>query len=204
MEISWPAIKEAFFAIGSVAGVIAFLRPVLDSKHQRDLDRTKRILTLLPEQQVFDLEPCLYQSRLVPEWMFHPFDQLAHEVRTNQDGIRFSGPISKYLRRELLAMLSAYAQLRLLVQVPEWEPRSRDEEDGTKSYYWDFNKAAFNDEQGIPQNYAQHLDECVDHARSISRAYQRFQIAADTHLLEVPLVRWLLPYRYRKNDVAQI
>jgi hypothetical protein len=28
MEISWPAIKEAFFAIGSVAGVIAFLRPV--------------------------------------------------------------------------------------------------------------------------------------------------------------------------------
>lgn len=204
MEISWPAIKEAFFAIGSVAGFIAFFRPVLDSKHQRDVDRSQRILNLLPEQQIVNLEPCLYQSRLVPEWMFQPFDQLTHEARTNQDGVRFSGPISKHLRRELLATLNAYEQLRSLVQVPEWEPRSRVEEDGTKSYYWDFNKDAFKDERGIPSNYAQHLDQCVDHARSIARAYQRFQITADTHLLEVPLARWLLPYRYRKNGVSQI
>jgi hypothetical protein len=136
--------------------------------------------------------------------MFQPFDQLAHEARTNQDGVRFSGPISKHLRRELAAILDAYAKLRLLVQVPEWEPRSRDEEDGTKTYYWDFNKAAFNDERGIPQHYAEHLDQSVDHARSISRAHQRFQITVDTHLLETPLVRWLLPYRYRQNGVAQI
>src|SRR5690606_29585540 len=114
-------------------------RPVLDSKHQRDIDRAQRILKLLPEQQIVDLEPCLYQSRLVPDWMFHPFDQLAHEARTNQDGVRFSGPMSKELRRELPALLSGYKDLRELVQVPEWEPRSR-VEDGTQNYYWDFNK----------------------------------------------------------------
>lgn len=204
MEISWPAIKEIFFAVGSAAGFIAFFRPVLDSKHQRDIDRSKRILGLLPEQHIIDLEPCLYQSRLVPEWMFQPFDQLAHEVRTNQDGVRFSGLISKQLRRELLATLNAYTQIRSLVQVPEWEPCSRYEEDDTKSYYWGFNKEAFKDERGIPSNYAGHLDQCVDHARSIARAYQRFQITADTHLLEIPLAYWLLPYRYRKHGVSQI
>jgi hypothetical protein len=204
MEISWPAIKEAFFAIGSVAGFIAFFRPVVDSKHQRDIERSQRILDLLPEQQIIDLEPSLYQSRLVPEWMFQPFDQLAHEARTNQDSVRFSGPMSKHLRRELLGILDAYRQLRSLVQVPQWEPRSREDDDGTKGYYWDFNKEAFQDERGIPSNYAQHLDQCVDYARSIARAYQRFQITAETHLLEVPFARWLLPYRYRTHDVSQI
>jgi hypothetical protein len=204
MEISWSAVKDAFFAIGSVAGFVALFRPVVESKHQRDIERSQRILNLLQEQQVINLEPCLYQSRRVPEWMFQPFDQLAHEARTNQNMVRFSGPIGKHLRREFLAILNAYEQLRSLVQVPEWEPRQRDEDDGTKSYYWDFSKDAFKDERGIPSNYAAHLDQCVDHARNIARAYQRFQITADTHLLESPLARWLLPYRYRKNGVSQV
>ncbi|WP_330970217.1 hypothetical protein, partial [Lysobacter sp. A3-1-A15] len=98
MELSWPVIKEAFFAVGSAAGVVALFRPVLDKKHQRDVERAERILTILPEQLVVDLESSLYQSRLVPEWMFQPLDQLAHEVRTNQDHIRFSGPLKNALR----------------------------------------------------------------------------------------------------------
>ena len=204
MNLSWPVIKEVFFAVGSAAGVIALFRPVLDKKHELDVERAERLLKLLPEQLVVDLEPALYQSRLVPEWMFQPFDQLAHEVRTNQERVRFAGPLGKALLRELAAMLQAYKDLRELVQVPEWEPHSTEGSDGTSSYYWNFNKEAFQDERGIPQGYAQHLDECVDHARSIARAYQRFQITAETHLLEVPIARWLLPRRYRAHGVAQI
>ena len=204
MSLPWSVIKEAFFAIGSVAGVIALFRPVLDKKHQRDMERAERILKLLPEQLVVDLEPCLYQSRLVPKWMFQPFDQLAHEARTNQDAVRFSGPLRKALLREFAAILDGYKSLRNLVQVPAWEPRTRGEEDGDVSYYWDFNKDAFEDERGIPQGYTQHLDECVDHARTIARAYQRFQITTETHLLEVPASRWLLPRRYRAHGVSQI
>ncbi len=204
MDLSWPVIKESFFAIGSLAGVIALLRPILDKKHQRDAERAERVFKLLPEQLVVDLEPCLYQSRLVPYWMFEPFDQLAHEVRTNQDGVRFSGPLRKALLRELTGVLDGYKNLRELVQVPDWEPKNREEDGGTASYYWDFNKEAFNDDRGIPQGYAQHLDKCVDHARVIARAYQRLQIASETHLLEIPVARWLLPRRYRAHCVAQI
>ncbi|QBQ53943.1 hypothetical protein [Nitrosococcus wardiae] len=201
MEISWILVKEVFFSLGSAAGVLALLRPVLESKHQRDLKRAQRILDLLPEQRIIDLEPCLYQLREVPKSFFDPFDQILHEVRTNQEGVRFSGPVRKHLSRELVAIQTGYQRLRTLVQVPEWEPYSRTE-DGMERYYWRFNKDAFADESGIPKNYAQHLDECVDHAREITRAYQRFQIASEIHLLETPVARYLLSRRFREHGVG--
>lgn len=202
MDLSWAAIKEIFFAIGSAAGVIALFRPVLDKKHQRDIERAERLLKLLPEQLVVDLEPCLYQTRSVPEAVFHPFDQIGHELRTNQDGVRFSGPIRKELLRELEGVMTGYNSLRELVQVPEWEPRARNESDESCSYHWCFSKEAFKDENGVPRDYANHLDQCVDHAQAIARAYQRFQITVETHLLEVPVARWLLPRRYKAHGVA--
>jgi hypothetical protein len=57
MDISWGAVKEVFFAVGSAAGVLALLRPVIESKHQCDLKRAERILGLIPEQLVIDREP---------------------------------------------------------------------------------------------------------------------------------------------------
>lgn len=198
MDISWPLVKDVFFTIGSLAGVFAFFRPVFEKRHQRDIARAKRVIKLLPEQQVVDLESFLYQFRNVPGWLFQPFDQLSHELRANQDSVRFSGPIRKALHKELLAMLSSYAALRKLVQVPYWEPRA--ESDNETS--WLFNKEAFNDENGIPREYAEHLDKCADYASEIKRAYQRFQIAADTHFLEAPVARWLLRRRYRAHGVA--
>ena len=202
MDLSWSIIKETFFAIGSVAGVVALLRPLFDARHKRDIARASRLMNPLPENLVFDLEPSLYQSRQAPDWMFQPFEQLMYELRTNQDGIRFSGPLRGVLSNELRAMLEAYRKLRDRVQVPEWEPCSARGDEDNSAPYWTFNKQAFKDDSGIPKGYVQHLDECVCHARAIARAYQRFQIAADTHLLEVPVSRWLLPRRYKASRLG--
>ncbi|MFN3311779.1 MAG: hypothetical protein ACK40R_08775, partial [Thermomonas sp.] len=84
-----------------------------------------------------------------------------------------------------------------------WEPKSHGEGEA-QTYCWDFNKDAFRGEQGFPEGYAAHLDECVDRARSVRRAYQRFQIVADLHLLEAPLAGWLLKRRARQINAAQI
>ena len=203
MDLSWDVVKEVFFAIGSVAGVVALFRPVLDVKHKRDIERSNRLMSLLPEQLVVDLEPSLYRDRKVPRRMFQPFEQLKHELRTNQDGVRFSGPLRKVLSSELAGVLEAYEKLRAHVQAPEWEPWSGRGDEDTSADSWTFNKQAFfKDERGILQGYVQHLNECADLAREIARAYQRFQIAAETHLLEVPVARWLLPRRYKAHRVA--
>lgn len=188
MNITWSSVKEIFFAIGSVAGVLALLRPLVESKFQRDSARVERIKSLISEQRLVDLEHRIYQHREVPCKDFEPFDQLALERRTNQDVVRFSGPLSKALSRELDAMLSSYSRLREFVQVNEWVPRDQ-VIDGIEYRSWTFNKSAFNDRDGIPRNYAQHLDRAAEQAVQIKKAFQRFQMVAELHLFEVPLAR---------------
>ena len=200
MDITWSNAKEIFFVIGSIAGVIALLRPLVESKFQRDTARVDRIKSLLNEQRLVELEDRIYQSREIPCEDFEPFDQLEHERRTNQEVVRFSGALSNALSRELDAMIASYLRLREFVQVNEWEPRTRNI-DGVVYQSWVFNKSAFNDSSGIPRNYAQHLDQAAEQAAQMKKAFQRFQLVAELHLFEAPLARWLLPRQFKKQGL---
>jgi hypothetical protein len=200
VDITWSSVKEVFFAIGSVAGVFALLKPLVESKFQRDSARIERIKSLISEQRLVDLEHRINQHREVPCKDFEPFDQLAHERRTNQEVVRFSGPLSKALTRELDAMLTAYSRLRDFIQVNEWVPRD-EVIDGIEYRSWNFNKNAFKDRDGIHRNYAQHLDQAAEQAVQIKKAFQRFQLVAELHLFEVPLAWWLLPKRFKSQSL---
>lgn len=201
MNISWSDIKEVFFAIGSIAGVLALARPVFESKLQRDIERIQHIKSLINEQALVDLEAAVYQARRVPDDQFQPFSQLAYERRTNQDMIRFTGPLAKHLAKELDGLIAAYYGLREYIQVNEWEPRSHIDTDGTKYITWDFNKQAFTNEDGIPQGYAKHLDAAAEKAAEMKCAYQRFQIVSELHLFEAPFASWLLKRRFNAHHL---
>jgi len=209
MEVSLQLIKEFFqshkdwfYAFGSLAGVIAFFRPLVESKLQRDQDRARGIIEHLPEQLVINLESDIYQSRQVAWESFQPFDQIQHKLDTCQDAVRFSGPTRKLLLSALADMLKSYKELRKLVQVPMWEVDST-EEGRERAYRWRFNKYAFLGSEGFPIDYEKHLNECAEHAVAIRRAQQRFQIAAEIQLLELPLARllvWLRSPRMPKKS----
>jgi hypothetical protein len=202
MPLEWSHVKEAFFAAGSIAGLLAIFKPVFEGKFQRDLDRSKGIISLLDEQRVIELEGWIYLHRKVRESHFSSFDLLIHAVQNNQDSIRFSGPLKKYYKRELSNILSTYKDLRGFVQVPEWEPVSQSHEDGTTEEHWAFNKKAFFDKElGAPRDYAKHLYDAAESAQKIKRSFQRFQIISEMHLLEAPLAKWLLPRRFQEIDL---
>lgn len=203
MHISWSAVKEIFFTLGSLAGVLAFFRPVFESKYQKDQERLRRIFDALPEQVVVDLEPNVYQSRMVYSEDFHGFGRLADEVRSNQEGVRFIGPYGARLQSELHSLLAAYKALRDLIQVPWWEPHTDEDSDGTKRSFWSFNKSAFEGYDKRAPDYAKHLDECADRAKAVYKSYQRLQIIGELHLLELPLARLLLKRRFNASGVAQ-
>lgn len=199
MAIEWSTLKDVFYTFGSIAGALALLRPLAESKMQRDMSRIERIKSIVNEQQLVDLERCI-NSRQVPRQYFQPFDQIAHEIRTNQDGIRFSGPYAKFLSRELSSLIDGYHKLREYIQVPEWEPRTL-EIDGVKHETWDFNKRAFEDENRIPKRYGDHLYATETQAAEILKAFQRFQIVAELHLFEIPLSNWLLKRRFKARSI---
>jgi hypothetical protein len=200
MDVSWSSLKEIFFAIGSLAGVLAFLRPVFDSKFKRDQERAEKIKNLLPEQDVIDLDSHIYQRRLVNKNEFEPFSALQSDLNYNVDAVRFSGPLKKYYKAELVRMLAAYRDLREYVQVPWWKP-TKEIRDGAEEYFWDFDKSQLFEGGVERQDYAKHLDEAGACAERIKIAFQRFQIVSDMHLLEAPLASLLLRRRFAAHGL---
>jgi len=200
MELTWSSVKEAFFVIGSIAGVLALLRPVLETRLQRDTARVDRIKKMVNEQRLVDLEKRIYASRYVSSDDFEPFDQLAHERSTNQETVRFTGPTARALTAQLDALLTSYSKLREYIQVNEWIPH-RETVDGVEHDLWVFNKRAFEDQDGVARDYAKHLDSAAEQALQMRRSFQRFQLVAELHLLEVPFAKWLLPRRFRSHGL---
>ena len=193
-------MKELFFAVGSIAGVFAFFRPVLDSKFKRDQERADQIKKLLPEQDVIDLESHVYQRRFVNCKEFEPFWSIRSDLDNNADSVRFSGPLQRYYKAELTRMVGAYKELREYIQVPWWKP-SREIYDGLVEDFWEFDKSQFF-KTGVEQgDYAKHLDEAGACAERIKVAFQRFQIVSDMHLLETPIAFFLLPRRFKAHGL---
>lgn len=195
--LTWADIKEIFFTIGSIAGVIALAKPVFEDKMKRDQIRIQHIIDLLPEQELLNLEYCVWNARAVPSSTFNNLYTLAHELQTKQDCVRFNGPNSKYLKIAVKDITEAYSSLRELVQVPEWEPITHSDGDTV----WTFNKEAFINSEGFPSGYAGHLEDAAKRALALTLAFQRFQIVSELHLLEIPFAKQLLARRIKAHGV---
>ena len=202
MALNWSDIKELFYAVGATAGVLALLRPVVETKFQRDHDRLSTIRKLIDELDLIQLVTRVESHRQVPDREFEPFRVLAYDRAHNHEGLRFSGPVAKHLLREVDAMIAGYEGLRQYIQVDEWEPLSRKQEDGAEYTVWVFNKAAFRSDERPKRDYAQHLTEAAEKADEIRRAYQRLQIVGELHFFEVPLAGWLLRRRFKSHQLV--
>jgi hypothetical protein len=77
-----------------------------------------------------------------------------------------------------------------------------DNVDGVEHRLWVFNKAAFEGRDGVARDYAKHLDDAAEQALQMRKAFQRFQLVAELHLLEVPFARWLLPRRFAAHHLV--
>jgi hypothetical protein len=196
----WQTVKEVFWAIGSFAGLFAFIRPVFETRFSRDNDRAKQILEIFPESQAVELESLVYQFRRVRSEIFRNIDRIYYARRNGEDLVRFSGALAKPLL-EIDGLLAAYARLRSYIQVPEWEPRRSKDLDGDEYDEWQFNKQAFAKGDGIPRDYAKHLDDAGREAEELKKAYQRFQIVCELHLLEAPFASRLLKRRFKKANL---
>lgn len=203
MEISWSTIKEIFFVVGSIAGVAALLRPVFEAKFDKDQSRIEHVLDLIDEQALVDLEAQVELARRVPDTQFQPFEQLAHELRTNQEIVRFTGPLSSHLNRELSDLIDAYQKLRGYIQVNEWLPHHHKLDDGSEKTYWQFNREAFARETGYATGYADHLRNAADQALRMRSAFQRFQLVREVHIFESPVAGWLLKRRFRRHGLKK-
>ena len=203
MTMDWGFIKNLFYILAPIGTIFAIYQKIIESKFNRDLEKIIYVKSLINEQALVDLEYEIYQVRQVPRKQFSPFDQLARELETNQEVIRFTGPIAKYLKVELDSLIQAYYGLRKYIQVDEWIPQNHKNEDGTEFVAWDFNKnaTAFTKDTGYPNDYGKHLDEAARQASRMKIAFNRFQIVAELHLFEASFASYLLKKRFKKFNL---
>ena len=90
--MNWSDIKEVFYTVGAVAGVVALLRPVAESKFQRDQERLAGVRKLVDELSVIKLASRIDSQRQVPDKEFEPFRIIAYDREHKHEGLRFSGP----------------------------------------------------------------------------------------------------------------
>lgn len=201
--MTWSDIKEVFYAVGATAGVVALFRPAIESKFQRDHERFAEVCKLIDELNLISLADRIECQREVPDKDFAPFRVLAHDRGHNLKNLRFSGPLAQHFLREIDAMIRAYESLRGYIQVDEWDPTSRLQENGSEHTIWVFNKraGAFRGEDDVSSGYAKHLSEAASKANEIRRAFQRLQLVGELHLLELPLATKLLERRFKANGL---
>lgn len=192
--------KDAFLYLGSLAGLCAFLRPAVESKHQRDMERANAVLAKFDENGVMSLNSYTYNSRRIPEVFLLPFDDLKHKLADNRQEVRFTGPLARYLRVELEAVVKAYDSYRAFVQVPEWEPR---EIDKAGQYEWLFNKAAFREGMEYSDEYAKHLAAASEAAELLKKRFQRFQSLTELHFFEAIAAKFLVHRKFRAAKLSE-
>ena len=191
----WGTIKNTFYVVGSLAGILAWIRPAFESKHQEDMKRAAAILAKFNENGVIELPYFTCNPRQIPGWCFRPFNDVRDSIEENRQEVRFIGPLGKKLRSELEQTIRAYDVYRQYVQVPEWEP-VKDAESG--DFNWRFNKAAFREPQGrISDEYVRHLDAATKAAELVKLRFQRFQALTELHFFEAFAPKIFVPRKYK-------
>jgi len=203
MKFDFQLIKNTFFTIGSIAGVFAILKPLFESKFDRDKTRFNYISGIINEKMLINMEPCIYQSRNVPSEIFDALDKICYETEQNIDEVRFSGPLKMWYKSELKALCENYLKLREFIQVPEWEPHRDSDHSDKGSWSWRFNKSAFIDEDGNIGKYDKHLYDAAEQSLKVKIAYQKMQIISELHFLEFPFARCILPKRFKTLFVSK-
>src|SRR6185312_8930035 len=186
--------------IGSAAGILAWLRPAIESKHKEDMKRAAAILAKFEEIGTLELPDYVYLFRKVPGWCLRPFDGIKASIAENRQEVRFIGPLRRHLRSELEQMILAYDEFRKFVQVPWWQPEVG-VVPGTSD--WKFEKAAFESNGKMSDKYAHHLSEAAAAADLVKLRFQRFQALTELHFFESLIPRIFVRRKFTPCPAAE-
>lgn len=196
MDVTLATAKEIFISLGATLGFLAFLRPVIETKHKKDQELLADLIASFNEQHMLELEAYIYDQRRVDMEVFVPIDSLIYRRAEKHSSLRFIGPYGKHYLHAIDRLIANYKILRTFVQVPEWVPFQVRED---APFFWKFDKSAFFSPNDLPysKDYADHLRDASVAAEQVKLAYQQLQQTQDLHLYEWPVAGLLLKRRAR-------
>jgi hypothetical protein len=182
---TFSLVKDSFFLIGSLAGLFAFIRPISESKHQKDCSKLMVLLKELEDVEITNLEFETYQARRVPDSVFGAIHGIGYRLKANDLDVNMNGPLAKLIADELTRFDQLVNDYRSFVQVPFWEPISLDD---SNELFRQFNRKYFDDRD---LDYPKALEQAAMAADRIILSYKRLKILSEVHFLEAFFMRSL-------------
>lgn len=186
--------KDAFVFTGAAAGLIAFLKPMVEPKYNKDIQRLHDLLKRLDSDEYTINEIGYYASaRRIPHALLRKMDSIEFDVNENNSNVRFTGPMKKIIMSELRAFNNFVKELRNYVHVPQWQPNSQRED-------MEFQKEWFykNDKE-----YAQHISNVELVAEQLVCQYRRLELLTEIPALEAMISPDFI-LRYKLNNYHPI
>lgn len=188
-------IRNIFFFIGSVLGILAFIRTVTESAFDENRRKWEDLQAKLREQDLISLQYQIFMRRRVNDELLDRIDELIHDIDQDAEYLRFGPPFRKLFENYKHKLSESYRCLRGYVQVPYWQIGETVEKDA-EYVYWNFDKSFFYEE--VPEGhdtYIDHLNEASDTADEMRHHYRALSVLANLHSFEAPFAHWIVKKR---------
>ncbi|WP_334037609.1 hypothetical protein [Alteromonas macleodii] len=170
--------KDVFVFIGAAAGLIAFLKPMIEPKYNKDIERLQNLLKRLDTQE-FTINEMVYHAsaRRIPHALVLYLGSIEHDVEENTSDVRFTGPMKSIIMTELKSFIRLNKKLREFVHVPQWQTdQHRDN--------YEFQKDWFDDND---KDYVQHINGVELVSEQLVDQYRRLELLTEIPALEAML-----------------
>lgn len=178
-------LKDIFFFVGSVLGIIAFSKTLLDPIMEANRRKWEQVKMRVTELTFRDIEYSVEMARRIDDEMLLQIHFFIRDIEEGAEYLRFGPVLRKHYQRHLKNLCNLYRAFRKYVQVPYWDIiyNSRN---GSERKDWVFQKEYFEKERPDIDEYVEHLNAASELAEKMRTEFQALSILSGLHIVELP------------------
>lgn len=187
-------MEKLLFYIGSVLGIIAFLRPFYESGFESNQEKWKKIQEKLTEDDLYQLQIQVYVNSMVDPKLLNKVRDFGEDIENDLEYIRLGFPFKRKFDIRKNNIIQLYNDLRKYIQTPYWyrEKSSR----VFAINYWNLDKDYFEKEFNKGHlKYHQHLKEASDIVDEIRVNYRAMSYLVNLNLIQIPFAKHIVEKR---------
>jgi len=185
-------LKNVFFFIGSVLGIIAFIKTLIEPMVESNRAKWKETKERITEEDFINLEFDIYQARRIRDETWSVIRGFVNDIEEGAEYLRFNSILKKLYNQSLNNLRTLYWELIEFIQVPYWEPHRDVDEDGNEFRYWRFNRQYFFKTHNDPDAYVDHLDAAAEIAEKMRMEFRKLSILSNLHAVQIPFAKRII------------
>jgi len=185
-------LKDIFFFLGSVLGIIAFMKTIIEPMVESNKAKWKETKERITEEDFINLEFDIWQARRIRDETWSVLRSFIRDIEEGAEYLRFNSIFKKLYQKSLQNLSTLYWQLTQLIQVPYWEPHIEVDEEGTEFHFRRFNKQFFFKPGYDGEGYVDHLEAAAEIAEKMRIEFRKLSVLSNLHSVQIPFAKRII------------